>query len=220
MLRVVALQKSVHISDMCAYRSDDLGQDLWRICLAGSAENVGAAARCLALLARHTTHDLGRLESLAKKCLEAVCTMARQRGAPTPRQMGLLQRSVIVLGAVCEQTDNILAASTGEGADPQDNERIAVLAERLARADIATYTISAVSVILPTLCGATYAAVRLLLSTRMPADELLRKRAAQALCSVFVGCPPLIILAQEEVCVWCSYHKIPTLLTREFVSAH
>jgi hypothetical protein len=45
--------------------------------------------------------------------------------------------------------------------------------------------------------GATYATALFCLNTQMPLDQGLQSRAVQTLCSVFIGCPRLIIHSQN-----------------------
>ena len=187
---------------MCDDRSSDICQDLWRICLTGNAENVTAAARCLGQLALHVTSDLSMLESLSRKCFEAVYNIAKKHEQPNGRQLGLLQRSIIVLGAICEQAGVVYSVSVavanhaGEvamGAPSYLHHEESVA--RVNIEDVYTVTNSCFQAI----CGSTYTAIKYILSPVLPPDEAVRKRAAQALCSVFVGCPRLMILAQADV---------------------
>jgi hypothetical protein len=189
---------------------------LWRICLTGNAENVSAAARCLGQLALHVTLDLSMMENIARKCFDAIYNIARKHENPTPRQMGLIQRSIIVLGAICEQAGVIYRVSVAvppkasDGpdvgkADASTTARAALdepsylhLEETVAVVDIENlYTV--IESCFQAICGSTYTAIKYLMSPSLPPDEAVRKRAAQALCSVFVGCPRLMLIAQADV---------------------
>jgi hypothetical protein len=72
--------------------------------------------------------------------------------------------------------------------------------EAVATADILAASEEHVSsAVFEALCGHTYAAIRYLL-TRLPSqDEALSRRCTQALCSVFIGCPRLMVVAHNEV---------------------
>ena len=177
---------------------------------------MNTAANCLGQLARYVTFHLGMMESLARKCFQAVASIARKRENPNPRQLGLLQRSIIVLGAICEQASVIhgvamsVAQSSpsnssicnsqnwGDGAVIMDSSAYLDMEETVARGSIeSVHTV--VKSCFQVICGSTYTAIKYLLSPSLITDEAVKKRAAQALCSVFVGCPRLMILAQADV---------------------
>lgn len=194
-----------------------------------------AATKCLARLARFVTKDLSLLEKLSKKCFTAVFVIAQQGQIPTNHQLGLLQRSIIVLGALCEQVNSIQEVAAINNslrkkiveiessnllsridskrddilhASIIDTTAYVYLEERVAKMDI-RQVYSVVESNFDAICGTTFAAIRFLLSPHIPSNDALRKRAAQALCSVFVGCSRLIIVAQTEV-----YNDLGVYLTQ------
>lgn len=160
------------------------------------------------------------IEQLSKKCFDAIVGIAKQQDAPNKKHMGLLQRSIIVLGAICEQTISIhdtimkksckdkeiehsdvlshIGSQDAAQSQPIDAAAHVLLEERVAKVNILSVNTITKSCF-EAICGSTYTAIRFLLSSIIPPDESVHKRAAQALCSVFVGCSRLMILAQSEV---------------------
>ena len=121
---------------------------------------------------------------------------------------------MVILSAICEQTNVINAVSIrkqyeSECAQSFDDyiriqEAVYLVSEERA-AKMSIFTVSSLDVVCSrALCAFTYCAVKYILA--LPDSsfiDVLKKRAVHALCSVFSGCPRLMIVAQNEVGIIC-----------------
>jgi len=85
----------------------EINADLSNIALKYGLNCINAAVGCLATIAAHMTHDASDYMSLAEKCFNAIASVAKTVAQPkdiTAAQVARIQRSIVVLGAVCEHS--------------------------------------------------------------------------------------------------------------------
>lgn len=195
-------------SSAFTFNLQELAHDLKTCALSLGADNVRAAAGCLALLAENVTKDAAPLFKLADQCfrsIRGIATAVPDSAQLHPGQLGNLQRCLLVLGYVCESARKCPGAmetfadsfnSTSMELRGLPAAARAVYLATDANQSIAKRDISAVELLHPSaLQGACYAAAIYALTVPHPA---VQKAGAQALCGVFAGCPRLMMLAQQE----------------------
>lgn len=167
-------------------RVEQVTGDLTAIALKYGAANIDAAVACLALLAEYVTQDPTPTLKLAEKCFESIHTIARA-DRPQPNSLSeahaaKLQRCLIVFGSICEHTRTFVTVLHFENQDDTSVARtqLEYLPSRLPQHDIN---------------GACFSCCLFALELK---SEALQCRALQALCSVFIGSPRLILLADSE----------------------
>jgi hypothetical protein len=180
-------------------RSDEIASDLTRIALNYPITTIQPAIECLAQLATHVSRSGDHLLSLAKKCFDSISDIARSmdihevfgpginRFEVSASQFARIQRSIIVLGYICEQTNKCMFLRVTTPTAPND--------EIISRKWLHQTTSSLGSLCESALNGSCYVCVKFCLSL---SSEVIQTRAAQALCSVFVGQPNLILAAEKD----------------------
>lgn len=186
-------------------KPSELASDLSSIALKFGGRSVDAAIGCLAQITQHHTRDPSALLGLAEKCFSAVVAVARSVESarstnPSPQHIARLVRSLVVLGMVCKHSikcSQVLFASDDNGhsssssPSKKNGRHIHSIDLELSRVDVRNIGhISAKG-----LFGACYSAA----SFALKIDNVpTRMRALQCLCGVFVGCPRLMMVAQEQ----------------------
>lgn len=178
-------------------RADEICADLTRIALNYPLMTIQPAVECLSQLATHICRHGHHILALATKCFESIFTIAQSFPvnyvfAPginhfelSSAQISRIQRSIVVMGAICEQTNKcvFLRNTTSDGSASDQT-----IAKMTLSDDLNSLCENALN-------GSCYVCVKFCLSLNV---EAIQARAAQALCSVFVGQPNLIISAESD----------------------
>ena len=174
-------------------KNDELCNDLTNIALKYGGKSVDAAVSCLAKLCVYHLNDASALLSLANKCFHPIVIIAKTILSTSPavpineKQTAQLQRCLVVLGNVClhsRKCHSLLLKGIDLDKINHDNLECASKDVRLFDKGLKPNCIY----------GMAYAAILFALKLQ---NTPIQVRAIQALCSVFVGCPKLMMLAEE-----------------------
>ena len=181
---------------------DELNSDLTNIALKYKLTCINAAVGCMATITAHVTGNATSYMQLADKCFNAIASVAKSVTAPqnvSEAQGHRVQRSLVVLGAVCEHSRKCMDAlkaleAKGRGSPASGgksfpktlaDEQMTMRQYYDKEEAIAAKPITDIERILPTAVnGCCYSAAIYALS--LPYEQI-QGRAAQALCNVFVG---------------------------------
>lgn len=179
-------------------RVEEISTDLVRIALNYPILTVQPAVECLSQLATHVCHHGSYLLQLAQKCFNSISWVATNFSvidisAPGINHIELnsthiarIQRSIVVLGAICEQTNKCTYL----------RETVSSETSRICRSILSGSSNNLLkSISENALNSSCYVCVKFCLSLD---HENIQARAAQGLCSVFVGCPNLILEAEKD----------------------
>lgn len=170
-----------HIGD----RINEVTSDLTQIALKYGANNIDGSVSCLALIAEHVTKDPRPTLALAEKCFESIHSISKSLTEYiriSSNQSAKIQRCLIVFGSICEHTRKCATVLIQETDDIEKIARtqLEYLPRQLPHRDIN---------------GACYSCC--MFALEQP-EEAVQYRALQALCSVYVGRPRLILLSDSE----------------------
>jgi hypothetical protein len=175
-------------------KNEELCNDLTNIALKYGGKSVDAAVSCLAKLCVHHLNDASAILSLANKCFHPIVIIAKAVLNTTPaapineKQIAQLQRCLVVLGNVCSHSRKCHSLLLKD----MDNDKINNDNLECATKDVRIFDKG-----LKPKCiyGMAYAAI--LFALKLP-NISIQVRAIQALCGVFIGCPKLMMLAEES----------------------
>jgi hypothetical protein len=180
-------------------RVDEISADLTRIALNYPVMTIQPAVECLSQLATHVCRHGHHILALAQKCFDSIFALARSfplndAFAPginkfdlSSSQISRIQRSIVVLGSICEQSNKCIYLQDTSPEGSQDHI-ISKMCLSEKKGDLNSLRENALN-------GCCYVCVKFCLSLDI---EAIQARAAQALCSVFVGRPNLIISAESD----------------------
>ena len=174
-------------------QASEVNNDLGRIAFKFSNLNINAAISCMAVLAVNQSRDASAMLALGERCYRSMQQAARQ--PLSSAQLARLQRCVVVMGYVCEHSRKCVAVLSSKDERVENNKSGNAVAgsEEAAIASTPFPLLSSAfsDVNMHALC---YSAVLFCLSL---GNDALKVRAAQALCSVFIGSPRLMLLANN-----------------------
>lgn len=165
-------------------RLNVLNDDLVRISLKFSNANINAAVNCMVAIAVNMSKNTAAIMDLGERCfrsIKQVCVEVSKTKTLSLEQSARLQRCLVVLGYISEHTRKF-SEIIGVSVEASNENETSALSSILSIENFSATVLS----------GVCYSAINFCLQLK---DKKLYLRSTQALCSVFLGCPKLIILA-------------------------
>lgn len=197
------------VSTMMRSSADEVITDLADIALKQSGANIVAAVRAMCHISAHIIQNIEEVVKLAEKCFSAIAGIASTSTAElTGMQAARIQRCLAVLGAICSNFrvcgDLLSSYMSSSSTSPKRVSQSNLTDERLALTPI-----TEIETLQPgAIYGCCYAATVFSLSFSQPS---VQSQAVQTLCSIFLGCPRLVLLQKSTT-------LLTTILSADFSS--
>tara|TARA_A100001015_G_scaffold124639_1_gene138120 strand:+ start:10 stop:4383 length:4374 start_codon:yes stop_codon:yes gene_type:complete len=205
---IEVLSSLVILKDFCMNeaRVEEVNRDLTQISLKYGAAQIDASIACMALLAENITKDVSPTIRLAGKCFLTIHNISVS-DRPVPHllnqsEAAKVQRCLIVFGSICEHTRKF--TSVLQHAD-QDDDTVAKMDLQALPSHLPQHDI----------IGACYSCCMFGLELK---NEAVHLKAIQALCSVYIGNPRLILLTDKEGMIeWIFSSHFSSSVHRQFL---